>query len=210
MTRSNTPSLRTEADESLAIEPLDAARWPDLCTLFGRSGANSGCWCMWWRLRAKDWTEGAGAAAREPETGNMARFERVVAGGEPTGLLAYLDGAPAGWCAVAPREAYPRLLRSTTIAPEDPGEPGVWSVTCFFIGREHRRAGLGHRLLDAAVAWAGENGARVVEGYPVDTGGVYGTSGDYFTGTVGQFERAGFMPAPQPKPGKRVVMRRTI
>ncbi|HKE65756.1 MAG TPA: GNAT family N-acetyltransferase [Micromonosporaceae bacterium] len=195
---------------TLSIEPLDSARWPDLCTLFGPGGANSGCWCMWWRLRAKDWSAGAGAAAREPETGNKARFERIVASGERTGLLAYVDGAPAGWCAVAPREAYPRLLRSTTIAPTHPDEPGVWSVSCFFIGRKHRRAGLAHTLLDAAVGWAAEHGARVVEGYPVETGGVRSASGDYFTGTVGQFKRAGFAAQPNPNPGKRIVMRRAV
>jgi len=195
---------------SVSIEPLDSARWPDLCALFGAGGANSGCWCMWWRLRAKDWSAGAGAAARDPEIGNKARFERVVASGEPTGLLAYVDGTPAGWCAVAPRDAYPRLMRSTTIAPTDPDEPGVWSVSCFFIGRRFRRAGLGHALLSAALDWAADNGARVVEGYPVDTRGVRGTSGDYFTGTVGQFERAGFVAAPRAIPGKRIVMRHPV
>lgn len=115
---------------TLSIEPLDRTRWDDLVTLFGRGGASSGCWCMWWRLRAKDWSAGAGTAARDPVCGNKAAFEAVVADGEPTGLLAYDDGVPVGWCAVAPRSAYPRLLRSTTIGPLDPDEPGVWSVSC--------------------------------------------------------------------------------
>ncbi|HEU0238963.1 MAG TPA: GNAT family N-acetyltransferase [Micromonosporaceae bacterium] len=101
-------------------------------------------------------------------------------------------------------------MRSTTIAPTDPDEPGVWSVSCFFIGRKHRRAGLAHALLDAAVGWAAEHGARVVEGYPVETGGVRSASGDYFTGTVGQFKRAGFAAQPNPNPGKRIVMRRAV
>src|SRR6185437_5757736 len=116
-------------------EELDAARWPDLCTLFGPGGANSGCWCMWWRLPAKEWSAGAGRAAREPETGNRAKFERVVADGETSGLLAYRAGAPVGWVAVAPRSAYPRILRSPTIAPLVADEPGVWSISCFFVAR---------------------------------------------------------------------------
>jgi GNAT superfamily N-acetyltransferase len=162
---------------------------------------------MWWRLRAKDWTAGAGAAANDPDTGNKVAFERIVAGGESTGLL---NGDPVGWCAIAPRQAYPRLFRSTTIAPLDPDGPGVWSVSCFYIKRAHRGAGLGHTLLAAAVAWATDHGAAFVEGYPVETSGVRGTSGDYFTGTVSQFERAGFVALLRPSQGKRIVMRRSV
>src|SRR5215470_19800865 len=102
---------------TITIEPMDASRWDDLCTLFGPAGASSGCWCMYWRLPSKEWSAGTGSAAREPVTGNKAKFERLVTSGEPTGLLAYVDAEPAGWCAVAPRPAFPRLLRSTTLAP---------------------------------------------------------------------------------------------
>ena len=196
--------------DELTIEELGADRWPDLCTLFGPSGANSGCWCMWWRLPALEWSAGAGKAAREPETGNRAKFERVVAGGETTGLLAYRAGVPVGWVAVAPRSAYPRISRSPTIAPLDPDDPGVWAVSCFFVARQHRGAGVADRLLDAAIAFAAQRGATAVEGYPVDTGGVRGTSGDYFTGTVSQFGRAGFAVQERAKPGKRIVMRREL
>lgn len=194
---------------ALTIEPLTQERWPDLCALFGRGGANSGCWCMWWRLPAAGWSAGAGAAAREPG-GNREAFEHVVAGGEPVGLLAYREGAPVGWCAVAPRAAYPRLLRSRTVAPLAPDEPGVWSITCFFINRTHRGAGVGHALLAAAVAWAKERGATTVEGYPVDAGGVRSAAGDFFTGTVSQFAQAGFTSQPRPKSGKRIVMRLSV
>jgi GNAT superfamily N-acetyltransferase len=195
---------------TLSIEPLDRPRWDDLVTLFGRGGANSGCWCMWWRLRAKEWSAGAGAAAHDPVCGNKAAFEAVVTGGEPTGLLAYDDGLAVGWCAVAPRPAYPRLLRSTTIAPLDPDEAGVWSVSCFFVKRSHRARGLGHTMLAAAIDWATEQGASVIEGYPVETDGARHSSGDFFTGTVSQFERAGFVREPRPSTGRRVVMRREV
>src|SRR5215475_7540632 len=192
------------------IEPMDASRWDDLCTLFGPSGASSGCWCMYWRLPAKEWTAGNGSAARDPMNGNKVKFQRVVASGEPTGLLAYVDGAPAGWVAVAPRDAFPRVRRSTTLAPLDPDETDVWSVNCFFIGRRHRRSGLASDLLAAAVTWAKERGAAVVEGYPVMPAEVRGNAGDFYTGTVSQFEKAGFVLQPRPKTIRRVVMRRPV
>jgi GNAT superfamily N-acetyltransferase len=195
---------------SLTIEPLRADRWPDLCALFGPGGANGGCWCMWWRLAMKDWSVGAGPAAHDPVRGNKAAFERTVASGEPTGLLAYDGAAPVGWCAVAPRGSYPRLFRSRAIGPLDPGEVDVWAVTCFFIHRKHRRAGLGHALLEAAVGFASRGGAGAIEGYPVDTSAGRGSSGDLFTGTVQQFAKAGFIAVDGQSGGKRIVMRRNV
>jgi len=165
---------------------------------------------MYWRLPSKEWTAGNGSAARDPVNGNKVKFERVVASGEPTGLLAYVDGAPAGWVAVAPRDAFPRVFRSTTVAPLDPDEAGVWSVNCFFVARRYRRSGLASDLLTAAVTWAKENGAASVEGYPVLPAMVRGNAGDYYTGTVGQFEKAGFVLQPRENTLRRVVMRRTV
>jgi GNAT superfamily N-acetyltransferase len=179
------------------IRPLTADAWPDLCALFGRNGANSGCWCMWWRVSANEWAAGNDA--------NREGFHDVVDTGEPTGLLAYDDGVPVGWCAVAPRSAYPRILRSPHLKPTDQDEPGVWSVTCFFVKRSHRRQGLRAALLDAAVDYAGRMGATMVEGYPVDTR--ERPSGDLFTGTVDLFLRSGFFEH-LARGGRRVVMRK--
>jgi GNAT superfamily N-acetyltransferase len=184
------------------VESLTAERWPDLVTLFGPNGANSGCWCMWWRVSAKDWSANG-------SPGNRAAFEEIVRRGEPTGLLAYHEGMPVGWTAVAPRDAYPRLVRSTTLrlAPDD---GGLWAVTCFYIHRSHRRGGVAAALLDAAVDHAGARGATAVEGYPVDTGGGRRPSGDLFTGTVTLFANAGFTEHSRPPTGRRIVMRRRI
>ena len=55
----------------------------------------------------------------------------------PIGLLGYLDNEPVGWCSVAPRESFLRLS-----SDQDDGETGIWSITCFFVRRDHRKAGL--------------------------------------------------------------------
>jgi GNAT superfamily N-acetyltransferase len=162
-------------DAAVQIHPLTAARWDDLTALFGPNGANSGCWCMWWRLPASRWSENGNA-------GNRAALEEVVRQRRPSGLLAYAGGAPVGWAALAPRPAYPRLLRSRTLGLAEPDDESVWSASCFFIRRDHRRGGVAGALLDEAVAYAGRQGARVIEGYPVDTGGARRPSGDLFTG----------------------------
>ena len=182
----------------MKVLPVTPGRFADLEALFGSNGANSGCWCMWWRIPAKEWTANGNA-------GNHAALAGAVHSGEPVGLLAYDGGTPVGWVAVAPRYRYPRLLRSTTLhlAPDD--EPGVWSVTCFYIHRRHRRSGVAAALLAAAVDHAA---GAIVEGYPVDTGDTRRPSGDLFTGTVPLFTRAGFHVHARPASGRRVVMRR--
>ncbi|MFN2431656.1 MAG: GNAT family N-acetyltransferase [Gemmatimonadota bacterium] len=147
------------AASSLEIHLATPERWRDFARLFGERGACGGCWCMWWRRPRSEFTRGKG-------DGNRRAMRRIFAAGEVPGLLAYAGGEPVGWCAVAPRERYPVLGRSRTLKPVD-AEP-VWSVVCFFVARPWRRSGVTVRLLDAAVEFAAERGATVVEGYPVD------------------------------------------
>jgi len=145
---------------ALTFRPLTPDLLPDLEALFGPRGACAGCFCMWWKTSRADFHKGQGA-------GNRAAMRRQVRSGVVPGVLAYLGKTPVGWCAVEPRSAYPRLARSRILAPVD--DAPVWSVTCFFIAREHRGKGLTGRLLRAAAAHARGRGARLLEAYPVDT-----------------------------------------
>lgn len=95
-----------------------------------------------------------------------------------------------GWCALAPREEYPRLDRSRILAPVD--ATPVWAITCFFVASDWRRRGLTVRLLRAAADFARSHGARHLEGYPVDTRGRATASAFIFPGTASAFQAAGF------------------
>ena len=110
--------------------------------------------------------------------------------GKVPGLLAYVGGDPIGWCAVAPRTAYPVLQRSRVLKPVD-NEP-VWSVACFFIARPYRGRGVSVKLLEAAARYARKRGARIVEGYPIEPR--RGKVPDVFawTGLAPAFRKAGF------------------
>jgi GNAT superfamily N-acetyltransferase len=165
-----------------SFHPLTPERWPDLERLFGARGACAGCWCMWWRLSRAEWNRGQGE-------GNRKAFRKIVRAGAETGLLAYADGEPVGWCAIAPREQYPGFGRSRILKPVD--EQPVWSVTCFFIARGFRRQGLSTELLKAAVAFARARGTKIVEGYPHET---KKTTADAFVyaGLFSAFRKAGF------------------
>jgi GNAT superfamily N-acetyltransferase len=144
---------------SLTFRPLTPRRWPDLESLFGERGACGGCWCMWWRLTRTQF-------AKHKGNQNKAAFKRIVDAGEMPGVLAYAGEQPVGWCAVAPRDSYPSLERSRTLARVD-GQ-AVWSVTCLFVARPFRRRGISVRLLRAAASHAHSRGAATVEGYPVE------------------------------------------
>jgi GNAT superfamily N-acetyltransferase len=164
--------------------PVTPGRWDDFARLFGPKGACAGCWCMFERLTRKEFEAGKG-----PE--HQAAMRAIIAGGEMPGLLAYAGAEPVGWCSVAPRETYRALERSRILKPVD-GQL-VWSVVCFFVAKTARRQGLTVALLRAAVDFARERGARIVEGYPKDlpTGA---TTPDIFAwhGTASAFRQAGF------------------
>jgi GNAT superfamily N-acetyltransferase len=143
----------------LKFAPATASRWPDLEKLFGERGACGGCWCMFWRLPRREFDARKG-------TGNKRGLQRIVTAGEKPGILAY-DGQEAiGWCAVAPRERYVALERSRILKPVDVRP--VWSISCLFIKKPYRRKGVSAQLLRAAVEFAEKQGARVIEGYPVE------------------------------------------
>ncbi len=137
---------------------------------------------MWWRLTRPEWNRGKGE-------GNRKAFRKLVRSGTEPGVLAYADDEPVGWCAIAPREQYPRLGRSRILKPVD--DQPVWSVTCFFIARGFRHQGLSTELLEAAVDFARARGARIVEGYPHDTKKATADAFVY-TGLVSTFRKVGF------------------
>ena len=184
----------------ITIHPATAARWRDVETLFGDRGACGGCWCMWARLPRAEYVRGKGA-------GNRRALRRLVGSGTPPGLLAYVNGAPAAWLALAPRADYRRLETSHVLAPVD--EQPVWSVSCFFVSREHRRLGLSVRLLEEAARFAARSGARILEGYPVDTRGRTSPDAFVWTGLLGTFRAAGFTEVARRSPS-RPIMRRTL
>lgn len=167
--------------DAVEIVELTEQTWPSLETLFAANKTVGGCWCVWFMRPHAEVNAGWGAGNREYLRSRL---------GEPLGLLAVDDDGPAGWVAVAPRPAYPRLATSA-ITRSDAG-PDTWSVTCFFVHRRARRQGLAATLLSRAVDFAAERGAAAVEGHPVDTEGARRSSGDLFHGTLDMFLAAGF------------------
>lgn len=169
--------------QNLTFHPLTPERWTDLEQLFGPRGACGGCWDMWWRIKRSEFEVQKGE-------GNREAFHKLIVGGTVPGILAYVDDVPVGWCAVESREAYPALERSRILKPVD--EQPVWSITCFFIARGYRRAGLSRRLIEAAVEWAKSQGATIVEGYPKEKQKDKEADAFAWTGYAEAYRKAGF------------------
>jgi len=166
------------------FHPLTPERWADFEKLFGPRGATGGCWCMYWRLPRTQYEEQHGEL-------NRRNMKALVDSGNIPGILAYSGDEPVGWCSIAPREEFSTLGRSRILKPVD--DQPVWSVVCFFINRGQRRKGLTVQLLKAAVEYARANGARIVEGYPVEPKDGQAPDVFVYTGLFSAFKEAGFI-----------------
>ncbi|MGH8958492.1 MAG: GNAT family N-acetyltransferase [Acidimicrobiia bacterium] len=185
--RASIPKRPTRRNKStdLTVVPATPGRWSDLESLFGPNGAYSNCWCTWWILTGKEFSEALPAERRSI-------LEGLVANGEKPGLLAYRDRQPVGWCAVGPRLRYTRMMSARSSVYRPPDDPaGNWVINCFYIPRPHRGTGVATALLEAAVAFARQSGAKVIDAYPLldDTHG----AASLYVGTYSMFKDAGFV-----------------
>jgi GNAT superfamily N-acetyltransferase len=158
------------SDISLGVLPLTPQRWLDLDDLFSPSGHLCGCWCQWFKLTNKRFDEMS-------DTAKKADLHEQVLRGDLPGLLAYDSERPIGWCAIEPRERYPRLARSPILKPVD--DIPVWSLTCFWLQSEYRGMGLTQKLIKAAMRHVEQQGGKMIEAYPIDPRGKISNSQAY-------------------------------
>ena len=197
-------------NDELSIVPANQGACEDLQAVFGPRGAAAICQCQRYKLAPKE------AFKSYPPEDRARRLRDQTSCGQPeaattSGLLAYLDDEPVGWCAVEPRTAYQGLLRVYRVPwegrTEDKTDEGVWAVTCVFARAGYRRRGIGYALARAAVDFARERGARALEAYPMLTRPDEDiTWGELHMGTRSVFAAAGFTEVTHPTP-RRAVMR---
>lgn len=175
--------------------PVTRERLPDLARFSEAHGKFRYCSCMRWRLTSSEYS-------RSTKESRIATLDALVAEDIPVGVLAYSEGEPVGWVAVAPREALGALERYRALARVD--DRAVWAVTCFFLDRRVRRQGVTLGLLNAAVTYARTQGAAIIEGYPVEPGKLY-----TYMGLPATFRAAGFIDV-MPEGRERLVMRYVV
>lgn len=174
--------LKIKVKSKFNFHPVTKENLKDFEKLFGKKGACAGCWCMYWRLKRKEYDSLRGEDTKR-------KMKNLVNKGIISGLLAYDIEKPVGWCSVAKREDFPVLENSKVLKRID---DNVWSIVCFFIDKEYRKKGLSVELLNAAKAYVKINGGKIIEGYPVEL--KKGKTADVFawTGLASAFRKAGF------------------
>jgi GNAT superfamily N-acetyltransferase len=172
------------APAQLDVLPLTTERFADLAELFNEGGDPKWCWCQYFRKAGLDWTNSTTA-------GNRAGLEALAARPDlAPGLVGYRDGRAVGWISLAPREDYGRLENAKLLARVD--DKPVWSIVCFVVSRKARGQGVASALLQAAIAYAREHGATMLEAYPVAATRGRVTPANAFRGVQSMYEKAGF------------------
>ena len=168
---------------SIDVRPATLSRFGDVATMLGpKNPASSVCWCLSHRIDSR--------ANRELDGPARGDYMRTLCSREVApGVLAYEGEEVVGWAAVAPRAELP-FARSTKIPHVD--DLPVWSLWCVRVRPGHRGKGIAHHLVAGAAAYALEQGAPAVEGYPVDNQGQKVDLTMAYVGTRAVFERAGF------------------
>lgn len=178
---------RMPSATNLEILPLTGDRFADLDGLFA-TGDPRWCWCMYFRARGRSWANSSAASNRADLESLTTKADKTA--GVAPGLVAYSDGAAIGWVSLGPREDYERLAFSKMLRAVD--DRPVWSIVCFVVAGRQRGKGVATALLDAAIAYAREHGAKTLEAYPIHESRGRVSSDAAYTGTQGMFERAGF------------------
>ncbi len=198
-------STGENAQINYVIQPATPERWADLEMLFGRHRATNTCWCMFWRLKRSEFNQ---MQSEEKK----AALKEIVGKNEVPGLLAYDGQQVVGWCSLGPREQY-RALENSRLLKRIDDRP-VWSLVCFYVARPYRGKGVMQALVRRAVAYAEKNGARIIEGYPIDLqspklAGQKLTGYGGYMGIASVFKAAGFVEVGRASE-TQVIMRCTL
>jgi GNAT superfamily N-acetyltransferase len=163
----------------LTFCPLTPDSWPAFVDLFEDSAVCKKCWCMAWRIGAE--------YRRRPGAKNKADFREIVKRGPPPGFLAFDGDVAVAWCGLTPRSAIPYIESQWRLRRVD--DLDVWSISCFYVRKSHRKRGITYSLIVEALKAAKRGKAPALEAYPLDRAL---TPSATSTGVVTTFERAGF------------------
>ena len=189
--------------------PANQVEWDELQSVLGVSDAGR-CQCQRFKVPGWIWRDSTLDGRRDAWRAQTHCGE--VDSTESSGLVAFVDKEPAGWVAVEPRLAYPKLC-STRMPwlgrPEEPRDDDtVWAITCLVVRKGYRGRGLTYLLVEAATEHARRSGASAVEGYAMLTEpGKVITWGELHVGARQVFADNGFREITHPSK-RRFVMRK--
>ena len=182
------------------VRALDVTTWPDFAALVERhNGVWGGCWCMGFH------EEGVGRG--HTVEGNRRTKEQRVREGRAHAALVFDGPTCVGWCQFGPTAELPRIKHRRAYEQGLEALPD-WRITCFFVGKGHRRQGVADAALAGALEEIARLGGGMVEGYPDDPAAGKLSASFLYCGTLELFERHGFEATRAIGKTRRVVRRR--
>ena len=143
------------------VRALTPALLPDFLRFFDGTAFSDNpkwsscyCQCFYEDHRVVKWSERTAVE-------NRARACERIGGRLMQGYLAYLDGAPVGWCNAAPR----KLLHALDDEPIPDAEQ-VGTIICFLVEPSLRGRGVARQLLEAACDGLRLQGFHIAEANP--------------------------------------------
>ena len=166
------------------VKPLEAATWPDFARLVEEhNGVWGGCWCMAFH------PEGVGRGKTAAQ--NRSEKECRVREGRAHAALVYDGATCVGWCQFGSPDELPRIKNRRAYLEGFAALPD-WRLTCFFVDKTYRGAGVAAAALRGALQEIARLGGGTVESYPEDTEGRSVSGSFLHNGTLAMFEREGF------------------
>lgn len=170
-------------NRKLEILPLIQDRFEDLTAVFETSDECKNCWCMNHRM-----------APEKVVTGGEARscFQKSIGTESLSGLLAYVEGKPAGWCAVDPLRT--QVGHDYYLSLKEPPSASTWIIHCLYVIPGARGLGVSTELVKGAVRLAREKGASEVLAFPIpeESHGKFPLHDAEFSGRMSTYLKQGF------------------
>jgi hypothetical protein len=170
------------------IRPLGPDTWDLFAALVEKhNGVWGGCWCTWFhRGIGRDF-------GKDPKgvEGNHSWKEELVRDGRAHAALVCDGDQAVAWCQYGAPEELPHIYHRKEY---EAGltEPPTYRLTCMFVDRDYRRAGVAAVAVQGAVELIAAAGGGVVEAYPHDTQGAKTSASFLYNGTRSLFEGLGF------------------
>ena len=194
---------RLSAIGEVEIQDVTPERLPDYQRFFDHYAfrdfpAWQSCYCMeTHRTQSED--EWAARTAGD----NRRDMSTMIERGQVTGLLAYVEGQPVGWCNFGETTRLGGVIHRFSLSAPD--HDGVGSVACFVITAPYRGHGVASRLLDAAIDRLRARGLRAIEAYPARNPDSPQAT---YRGPLNMFLRAGFEPYRETE--RNIIVRKTL
>jgi GNAT superfamily N-acetyltransferase len=131
--------------------------------------------------------EGVGRGS-SPALNRARKLERVRAGTAHAALVFQGDDC-LGWCQFGAPDELPRIKCRAAYEKDRTTVPD-WRIGCCYVGKGHRRRGVGSAALAGALDLIAGLGGGTVEGYPEDADSV--PAGFLYNGALASYEALGF------------------